>query len=71
MKILINCPTKFNLNPNTPNKIGGIESLNIELAKNLSKLNFDITFTTHCNKKTKIKKILILPIKFIKLKKKN
>ena len=71
MKILINCPSKFNLNSNTLNKIGGIESLNIELAKNLSKLNFDITFATHCNKKTKIRKILILPIKFIKLKKKK
>ena len=71
MNILINCPSKFNLKSNGLNKIGGIESLNIALAKKLSNINFNVTLSTICAKKTKINKLLNLPIKTIKLKKNN
>ena len=37
MNILINCPSKFNLNSKDINRLGGIESLNINLAKSLYK----------------------------------
>jgi nucleoside-diphosphate-sugar epimerase len=40
MKILINCPFFFNLNFNNNNRLGGIESLNINLAKEISKKNW-------------------------------
>ena len=69
MNILINCPSEFNLKSNGLNKIGGIESLNIALAKKLSNINFNVTLSTICAKKTKINKLLNLPIKTIKLKK--
>ena len=66
MNILINCPFKFNLESNKLNQIGGIESLNIALAKKLSNINFNVTLSTICNKKTKIKKLINLPIAEIK-----
>ena len=44
MNILISCPLKFSLESNNFKKLGGIESLNIELAKTLSKENFNITW---------------------------
>ena len=71
MNILINCPSKFNLQSRELNKIGGIESLNIALAKELTNLNFNITLSSICYKKVKIKKILNFPIKSIKLKNKQ
>ena len=71
MNILINCPSEFDLKSNGLNKIGGIESLNIALAKKLSKINFNVTLSTICHKKTQINKLLNLPIKTIKLKKNN
>ena len=71
MNILINCPSEFNLKSNGLNKIGGIESLNIALAKKLSNINFNVTLSTICDKKTQINKLLNLPIKTIKLKKNN
>ena len=37
MKILINCPSKFNISTQLNDKLGGIESLCLNLAKNLSK----------------------------------
>ena len=68
MNILLSCPLKFSLESNNLKKLGGIESLNIELAKTLSKENFNITLATNC-KKTLIKdKIVNIPIN--KLKKK-
>ena len=71
MNILINCPSEFDLKSNGLNKIGGIESLNIALAKKLSNINFNVTLSTICHKKTQINKLLNLPIKTIKLKKNN
>ena len=49
MNILLSCPSNFSLKSNNLKKLGGVESLNIELAKTLSKQNFNIT------NKTKIK----------------
>jgi glycosyltransferase involved in cell wall biosynthesis len=69
VNILINCPSKFNLKSNELDKIGGIESLNIALAKELSNINFDVTLSSICNKKTKIKNLLNLPIKYFNVKK--
>ena len=63
MNILINCPSEFNLRSNRLTKIGGIESLNIALAKKLSNINFNVTLSTICVKKTQINKLLNLPIK--------
>jgi glycosyltransferase involved in cell wall biosynthesis len=72
MNILINCPSKFDIkNGKSNNKIGGIESLNIVLAKKLSNINYNVTLSSICNKKTKIKKLTNLPIKHIKLKNKK
>ena len=71
MNILFNCPSKFSLKSNNLKKLGGIESLNIELAKTLSKENFNITLATNC-KKTLIKdKIVNIPIKELKKNAKN
>ena len=36
IKILINCPSNFNLRSQSLRKIGGIETLNVNLAKILS-----------------------------------
>ena len=71
MNILINCPSKLNIKSNGLKKIGGIESLNIALAKKLASINFNITFSTLSNSSFKIKRIINLPIKNIKFKKNN
>jgi hypothetical protein len=39
MKILLYCPFSFNLFSNNLIKIGGIETLNYELAQKLAKIN--------------------------------
>ena len=69
MKVLINCTLKFDLNNKDLNILGGIESLNIALAKKLSVLNFDITISSICNKVSKHKNLLNIPIKTIHSKK--
>ena len=69
MNILINCPSKFNLKSSELDKLGGVESLNIALAKKLSDKNYNVTLSSICIKKTKVKKLLNLPIKFIETKK--
>ena len=71
MKILINCPSKFNISTQLNDKLGGIESLCINLAKNLSKKKIKIHIATHNNKIFFQDKILNFPIsKIINNKKK-
>ena len=69
MNILINCPSKFNLKSDILNKIGGIESLNIVLSKKLAELKFNIYLSTICKNKSRIKRLINLPIKTVTLKK--
>ena len=71
MNILLSCPSKFSLVSKNLNKLGGIESLNLELAKTLSKENINVTLATDC-KKTIIKnKITNIPIDKLKSNSKN
>ena len=71
MNILLSCPSKFSLVSKNLKKLGGIESLNIELAKTLSKENINVTLATDC-KKTIIKnKITNIPINKLKTNSKN
>jgi len=66
MKVLINCPLNFNLSINKKNTLGGIESLNLNLARALSQNNIDITLSTNCKKITYNKKIKNIPIEYLK-----
>ena len=50
MNILINCPFKFNINNSHHKKLGGIESLSIDLAKSLSLKKYNVTLSTICKK---------------------
>ena len=71
MNILLSCPSKFSLVSKNLKKLGGIESLNLELAKTLSKENINVTLATDC-KKTIIKnKITNIPIDKLKTNSKN
>ena len=71
MNILLSCPSKFNLESKNLKKLGGIESLNLELAKSLSKDKNNVTLATDC-KKTIIKnKIINIPIYKLKNNAKN
>ena len=71
MNILLSCPSKFSLVSKNLKKLGGIESLNLELAKTLSKENINVTLATDC-KKTIIKnKITNIPIDKLKANPKN
>ena len=69
MNILINCPLKFNLKSDKLGKFGGIESLNIALASKLANINFNVTLSSLCTKKTNLKSLINVPIKTIKLNK--
>jgi len=71
MNILINCPSRFDINSNKLDKIGGIESLNIALAKKLVKLNFNVILSTFCDKKIKKNRLINHPINIIKENKNN
>ena len=62
MKLLINCPLDFGIN----NKLGGIETLNIELAKKFVLTGLNITLASNFKVKKEIKNILNLPIYIIK-----
>jgi len=66
MKLLINCPLNFSIDNKLSNKLGGIETLNIELAKKFVLSDLDITLATNCKVKKKVKNILNLPIHIIK-----
>ena len=71
MNILLYCPSKFSLESKNLKKLGGIESLNLELAKTLIKENINVTLGTDC-KKTIIKhKIINIPIDKLKANAKN
>jgi hypothetical protein len=71
MNILLSCPSKFSLVSKNLKKLGGIESLNLELAKTLSRENINVTLATDC-KKTIIKnKITNIPIDKLKSNSKN
>ena len=66
MKVLINCPSKFSINSNTFKKIGGIETLNLDLANILSKKKIQITLSTNCNRARLKNNILNLPLLLLK-----
>jgi len=69
MNILFHCPTKFDLNSIDNSKLGGIETLNLELCKNLSSKDYNIYLSTICKKVIKRKNLINLPIS--KLKREN
>ena len=69
MNILFHCPTKFDLNSISNSKLGGIETLNLELCNNLSTKDYNIYLSTICKKVIKRKNLTNLPIS--KLKKEN
>jgi len=50
LNILINCPLNFDIKT-MDSKLGGIEILNISLAKMLNKKGFNITISSICKKK--------------------
>ncbi len=71
MRILFYCPFKFNLKSKFLNQLGGIETLNIELAKKLTNFDCDVYLSTYCNEITKKNKIINIPINRLDHKKYN
>lgn len=71
MKILFYCPFNFNLKSKFLNELGGIETLNVDLAKKLTDLNHDVYLATNCHKIVKNYKIINIPIKKLFDKKYN
>ena len=71
MNILLSCPSKFSLESKNLKKLGGVETLNLELAKTLSKVNINVTLATNCKKKIVKYKILNIPIDKLKSKAKS
>ena len=69
MNILFYCPFKFSLKSKNIKTLGGIESLNIELAKYLSNSKNKIFLASFCNKKFKQKNLVNIPIAELKNKK--
>ena len=53
MNILFHCPTKFDLNSISNSKLGGIETLNLELCNNLSTKDYNIYFRLYVKKSLK------------------
>jgi glycosyltransferase involved in cell wall biosynthesis len=70
-KILINCPSILDITNKNNNSLGGIESLCLVLANELSKRKFNITFSCINKKKIQKGKILYVSINEIKKKFKN
>ena len=66
MNILFYCPSKFNLVSKKNDRLGGIEILNLELSKNLSKKKYKVYLSTVCKKIIKKKNLINLPISTIK-----
>ena len=66
IKVLINCPSDFNLSSQSLKKIGGIETLNVNLAKILSKKKINVTLSSYCKKSIKKNNVLNLPVDVIK-----
>ncbi len=69
MKILFYCPFKFNIKSKNIKSLGGIESLNLELAKYMANSKNKIYLASFCKKHFKGKNLINLPIR--KLKNKN
>ena len=65
MNILFYCPFNFNIKSSKLKSLGGIESLNIELSKFLSKSNYKIFLATYCKKIIKRKNLVNLPVDFL------
>ena len=63
MKVLFYCPFNFNLKSSYLNKLGGIETLNLELTKELSKYNHKIYLATHSKRIIKKGNLTNIPIK--------
>jgi len=61
-RVLINCPSIINISNKNINSLGGIESLSLALAHELSKRKFEVTFSSFLKKKIKKKNILFIPI---------
>ena len=71
MNILFHCPTKFDLNSINNSKLGGIETLNLELCNYLSSKDRNIYLSTVCKKVIKRKNLTNLPISKLKKEKHN
>ena len=71
MKILFFCPSKFNLKSEKNNSLGGVESLNLSLSKNLANKGLKITLATDCKKIIKKKNLVNIPVSKILSKKKE
>ncbi len=69
MKILFYCPFDFDLNSKFLNKLGGIETLNLELSKLLSNKGYKVFLSTNCKKIIKRKNLTNLPINYVLTKK--
>tara|TARA_B100000989_G_scaffold282530_1_gene247667 strand:- start:100 stop:1104 length:1005 start_codon:yes stop_codon:yes gene_type:complete len=69
MNILFYCPFKFSFKSKNIKSLGGIESLNLELAKYLANSKNRIYLASFCNKQFKRKNFINIPIR--KLKNKN
>ena len=66
MKILFYCPSKFNLVSKNKDRLGGIETLNLELSRNLSLNKYKVYLSTICKKIIKKNNLVNLPISLIK-----
>ena len=69
MNILFYCPFNFSLDSSNLRSLGGIESLNIELCKYLSKSKHEIFLASYCKKIIKKKNFTNIPIRILKEKK--
>jgi len=65
INILFYCPFRFDLKSKNLSKLGGIESLNIDLCNELSKKKFKIYLASFCNKEIKKNGVINIPIKKI------
>ena len=63
MNILINCPSLVDINEKKKSSLGGVESLVLTLANELSKKNYNITISSIYKKKIRKNNILYVPIK--------
>ena len=65
MKILFYCPLSFNLDHKNNNLLGGIETLNLELSKEIAKKKHKVYLATLINKTFIRDKVINIPIKKI------
>ena len=65
MNILFYCPLVINLNDNRNHPVGGIESLNIELAKEIAKTKHKVYLASFTKKAFSKDNVLNIPIKNI------